>query len=72
MTNQTRAWVAAARPAADYRGQFAAFSVSSIELSRERSYDRTLLRFRGRGERTFPDAAFAATGACSTLRDART
>jgi hypothetical protein len=55
---QTQAWAKAARPVAGYQGTFTTFSVSSVELARERSYDRTLLRFTGRGVRAITDGGF--------------
>jgi hypothetical protein len=57
-TRQTVAWVKTARPPAGYHGTFTGFSLTSPELSRERSYDRTLLRFTARGARAFPDGGF--------------
>ncbi len=70
MTNQTKAWVAAAKPAADYQGTSSTFSIASLEFSRERSYDRTLLRLTARGTRTFDHGGFELLNVHALLLDA--
>lgn len=70
MLNQTSAWVAAAGPATDHRTRSAAFALSAPEFARERSYDRTLLRFTARGERRFTDGGFELANVHVLLLDA--
>lgn len=70
MTKQTRAWVEGARPLADFSTRNAIFSLSSPELSRERSYDRTVLRFTAKAERTFTEGGFELSNIYVVLVDA--
>jgi|GEM_PF-6534961 len=69
-TTQTVAWAEGARPVAGYQGSFVGFSLEAIELTRERSYDRTLLRLTGRGTRTMPDAGYELSTVYAILLDA--
>ena len=67
MTNPV-SW-GAARAASTYQTETAVVRVDGASLTRERSYDRTLLRFAARGERLIADAGYELSGVNAMLLD---
>lgn len=69
MTKTTLAWVEGRRPLADYRIETPTFALWNPELARERSGDRTVLRFSAPGERRLAGGGFEINSINAILLD---